>query len=166
MFIRLFAFKLSICHSIYPSFVHPFIFLSIFPSIHPSIYSSINLSIHPSINPSIHQSIHPSIYPSIHQSFHPSIYPSINLSIHQYIYPSIYPSINLSIHQSIRPSIYPSINLSIHSSQSNIHSLTHLSSTHPPPQVHQRHGSQRPPLAGCQPTADVIKAARGVGREE
>ena len=92
----------SFLFSFVPSSIHPFIYLSINPSIHPSIPSLTHIFI---FYPFIYSYIQISIYPCIHPSVHQSIHPSINSSTH----PLIHPPIHQSIHPSINPSIHPSI---------------------------------------------------------
>ena len=103
------------------SFIHPFICLSIHPSIYMSIHSFIHpficLSIHSSIYMSIHSFIHPFICLSIHSSIHLCVY-------HLFIHPFICLSIHSSIHLFVYPSIHPSIYMSIIHSYRNV---THLS---------------------------------------
>ena len=90
------TFYLSLCLSIYPTYLSIYLYLSV-------ILSILFFLIHPKTNHSIHLSI--IFFLSTHLSIYLSIHPSI-LSIHPSIHPCIYLSIYLPIHPSIP---YPSL---------------------------------------------------------
>lgn len=115
--------------SVYPSSLHPIIYLSTSPSIPASIYPPFNPVVHSSFHSFIHHFIHCFIYPSIHLPIYlliyfPFIHPTIlllPLCIHSSIRPRIHPFFHLPpTYPSIHASLYPYV-LSTHKSINRLH---------------------------------------------
>lgn len=98
--------KVSPWSAAHPS-VHPFIHLSVHPSI--CLYN------HLSLHMPVHSSVCQSIYLSGQSSVPPSTSPSVCLSINLSVQPSVPPSVSPSIYLSVQPSVPPSASPCVHS---------------------------------------------------